>query len=554
MIKQVNGGYMKTHSIIKGLKIIICCLICTSFSVVGAGEYVVTNTEDSDPGSLRDAIYQANNNPGPDMILFQIPKSNSGFDSTTGVWTIQLASNLPKISDSSLAIYGQSQSEFIGEDTNPFGPEIELDGSLYEGNGLEIRSSHVEVNHLVFNQFTYNCINLNGATYCHIAGCYIGTDPTGMEARGRLCGIYIEDHSMHNEIVPLDTVPNIISGNPWCGIYVTDSSAYNLIAGNLIGLNRTMDDTLPNGNGEPGGYGGIYFISQSNHNEIIENHICGNSWTAIAITESSENIINNNYIGTDETWQIQLGNENYGVYINGENGSTMNNLISENIIGYHNWHGIRIDGNKAIQNTLSRNSISGNIGGGIFNYSGGNTELAPPMISSITSGSVQGSAGANMTIEIFKDPADQGKFFLGETVSDGSGNFTFTPSSLIPGGYMTATATDVSGNTSAFSAPVAVVTDVAQTSIVPVHFELKQNYPNPFNPSTLISFRIPKEGQVVLSIYNTLGEKVETLFDRFVTAGPYEVVWNPKNITSGIYLCRLQMGKDIEIRKMNLIR
>jgi parallel beta-helix repeat protein len=554
MIEQVNGECMKTHIIIESLKIINCCFVFASFSIVGAGEYVVTSTEDSGPGSLREAIIQANNNPGPDMILFQILKSNSGFDSTTGVWTIKPVSNLPKISDSSLAIYGQSQSEFIGEDTNPFGPEIELDGSLHENNGLEIRGSHVEVYHLVFNQFGNICVYLYGANYCRIAGCYIGTDPTGMEARSRECGVYIDDNSMYNEIVPLDTVPNIISGNPWCGIFVTDSSSYNLIAGNLIGLNRTIDDTLPNGNGKPGGYGGIYFTDQSNHNQIIENHICGNSYSGIEIVESSENTIINNYIGTNATWQIQLGNENYGILIHGTDGNAMNNLISGNSIGYHNWYGIRIEGDKAIQNTLSRNSISGNIVGGIFNYNGGNTELAPPTISSITAGSVQGSAGANMTIEIFKDPVDQGKFFLGETVSDGSGNFTFTPSSLIPGGYMTATATDGSGNTSAFSAPLAVTTDVEHASLMPLRFELKQNYPNPFNPSTLISFHIPKDGRVILSIYNTLGQKVEILFNRFAAAGPYDIRWNPKYVSSGLYFCRLQMGTNIAIRKMHLIK
>jgi parallel beta-helix repeat protein len=457
---------MKTYFFKSGLKVVFCCLIVISFSTVFAAEYFVTNTDDLGSGSLREAITQANDNPGPDDIRFQIPKSSSGFNSTTGVWTIKPISNLPNITDSSLAIYGQSQSEFIGEDTNPFGPEIELDGSLYEGNGLQIRSSHIEIHYLVFNQFGYNCIHLNGATYCHIAGCYIGTNPTGMEARGRECGIYIDDHSMHNEIVPLDTVPNIISGNPWCGIYVTDSSSYNLIAGNFIGLNRTRDDTLPNGagvlGGGGGGYGGVYFTDQSNHNEVIENYICGNSWTGIAIFESSENIILNNNIGTNATWQIQLGNNNYGVYIHGENDSTVNNLISENIIGYHNWHGIRIDGDKAIQNTLSRNGISGNIVGGILNFNGGNTELAPPIILSATSISIQGTAGPNMTIEIFKDPVDQGKFFLGETVSDGSGNFTFSLSGFFPGGFITATATDGFGNTSEFSAPIAVVTDVEE--------------------------------------------------------------------------------------------
>ena len=62
-----------------------------------AATYTVTNTKDSGVGSLRQAIIDANNNPGPDTISFNIPTWDSGYSSTTGVWIIRPFSSLPSL-------------------------------------------------------------------------------------------------------------------------------------------------------------------------------------------------------------------------------------------------------------------------------------------------------------------------------------------------------------------------------------------------------------------------------------------------------------------------
>jgi photosystem II stability/assembly factor-like uncharacterized protein len=66
-------------------------------------------------------------------------------------------------------------------------------------------------------------------------------------------------------------------------------------------------------------------------------------------------------------------------------------------------------------------------------------------------------------------------------------------------------------------------------------YSLYQNYPNPFNPSTKIRFTIPVESNVKIVISNILGQTVETLVNEIKTAGNHEAVWNPRDVSSGIY-------------------
>ncbi len=76
----------------------------------------------------------------------------------------------------------------------------------------------------------------------------------------------------------------------------------------------------------------------------------------------------------------------------------------------------------------------------------------------------------------------------------------------------------------------------------PLGFVLEQNYPNPFNPITNISYTLPEESNVKLTIYNPLGEVVETLVDEVQSASRYEVVWNAINVTSGIYFYSIEVS------------
>jgi hypothetical protein len=105
-----------------------------------------------------------------------------------------------------------------------------------------------------------------------------------------------------------------------------------------------------------------------------------------------------------------------------------------------------------------------------------------------------------------------------------------------------------------------MVTEVEDNfSQVPVGFTLEQNYPNPFNPATTIRYQLPKASRVILKIYNIFGHEVRTLVNERQSAGVNSVVWDGrdqsgKEVSSGIYIYRLQAGESIQSRKMSFVR
>jgi len=91
--------------------------------------------------------------------------------------------------------------------------------------------------------------------------------------------------------------------------------------------------------------------------------------------------------------------------------------------------------------------------------------------------------------------------------------------------------------------------------LIPTVYALEQNYPNPFNPSTVIEFSLPEDvGNVKLSIYNALGEKVEELVNASLAAGRYSYQWNAKNVATGMYIYELRTDKFISVKKMVLLK
>src|SRR5690242_3240032 len=109
----------------------ISAIISVGLALIGTDVFsatlVVNNVNDSGTGSLRQAIDDANQTPGPDSIVFNIPTSSPGFDGS--VFTIQPLSTLPILTDANTTIDGATQTVFTG-DTNPSGPEVVLNGSL----------------------------------------------------------------------------------------------------------------------------------------------------------------------------------------------------------------------------------------------------------------------------------------------------------------------------------------------------------------------------------------------------------------------------------------
>lgn len=108
--------------------------------------------------------------------------------------------------------------------------------------------------------------------------------------------------------------------------------------------------------------------------------------------------------------------------------------------------------------------------------------------------------------------------------------------------------------------------DVSQIPVTAVkthqiarQFELSPLYPNPFNPTANIRFSLSKTGNVKLSIYNALGQKVKTLIDKPMNAGRYDAIWNGTDdysalVSSGVYLCRLDTDFGTMMRKITFIK
>ncbi len=516
----------------------------TISSATSEGVIIVTNTNDSGQGSFRDAINQANNNPGPDSIKFNIPKEAAGYNSDAGIWTITPISALTNIFDEGLVIDGTSQAVFIGQQTNPSGPEIMLDGSNAGANtkGLYIRAHGTEILGIAVANFSGDGIMVSQVDAGRISGCYIGVSFNGSEpAPNGSSGINM-NYTSGFQIGPLDTIPNVISGNKLHGIHMAASS-HNFIMGNIIGLNSFKHDTLGNGNE------GIFMMNVCDSNEVFDNFIGGNGSEGIYFSESSGNIIANNSIGCNfEQPEKDLGNGSSGICI-----YSQDNHIEGNTIAYNTIYGVQIYGSQALKNTISCNSIFSNLWGGISNEMGGNGELSPPSITSVTTNSVSGTAPANSTVEIFADENSQGAFFVGSTKADASGNFSFTgelPIEL----NITATATDSEGNTSEFSSPIQTLIQDQYTEQLPQEFKLHQNSPNPFNPVTTISFSLPLDTYVEIEVYNLSGQKITTLVNKKMERGVHNIQFNPENLPSGIYVYCIKTDRFVLAKKMMLLK
>ena len=94
---------------------------------------------------------------------------------------------------------------------------------------------------------------------------------------------------------------------------------------------------------------------------------------------------------------------------------------------------------------------------------------------------------------------------------------------------------------------------------LPGSYYLAQNYPNPFNPATIIKFNLPTSDHARLTIYNILGQEIDCLLDRPVSAGEHELRWDGKDaggesVATGVYLYRLQTSNFTDTRKMLLIK
>jgi titin len=318
--------------------------------------FLVTTNADNGPGSLRQAILDANATPGPDFIHFSIG---------TGPQTIQPLSPMPIITDT-VSVNGATQPGY----TNV--PMIELDGSAIVANsaGLTLGCSGTAVSGLIINRFPGAGIWIFGQGRNFIAANYLGTDRSGKIAFPNQSGIVITS-SVANQIGLNDVASrNIISGNDTYGIVLSVCSS-NVIEGNYIGTDAEGTSAVPNA------LDGIFFENFADFNTVggssvgAGNLISGNRGNGIRSALSFSNVIEGNRVGTDASGTSAIPNQLCGIngginYTIGGNTPSARNVISGNAV-----HGIEIYEDNVIQGNLigtdgGGSSALGNGVAGIF--------------------------------------------------------------------------------------------------------------------------------------------------------------------------------------------
>ncbi len=319
----------------------------------GASTLVVTNTNDSGPGSLRLAIVQANDSGPRDTIAFNIPG--------TGVHTIRPTSvtPLPGITQP-VVIDGTTQPGYAGT------PLIEISGENAGSTaGLFVNTSNTLIRGLAINRFAFAGIALNGPGGHTIEGNFIGTNAAGTAALpNQQQGIYV--NSPNNVIGGTTaTARNLISGNLAQGLFFVSGANGNIVAGNYIGTN--VDGTAALGNAGAG------MAIQSSGNTIggtapgSRNVISGNNGGVnINGTTAVGNQVLGNFIGTNASGNAAVPNSNNGINIsNGATNTTVggSSAAARNIISGNVQSGVRIQNVGTTGNNVRGNYVGTNAAG-----------------------------------------------------------------------------------------------------------------------------------------------------------------------------------------------
>lgn len=372
------------EDVARGVKIRVLGEDATSFQVeVTVGPqvpwpHIVTNTNDSGPSCLREAMIFAKQFPSR-YPQFNIPASDPNF--VGGVATIKPTLSLPELNTQGVVINGLTQLAF-GGDTNPNGPEIVLDGSLTGGyvSGLVLHGPRNVVRGLGIQNFTASGVYVYEpvAVSNVIDRCYIGVTSDGMAAAG--CGwdgVTVASGAKNTWIGGATAAGNLISCNGR-QIAVWDPGSDNtLIQSNFVGGNRTGTTGFTNGGG------GIGIINGPKNTKVTANRVSGNQGAGIEVwgggTDGTS--IKGNRVGLNAAGTGPLPNTSAGIVISADGAATTapqntvvggstptdRNVISgnsrEGIWAGHastrgltisgNWVGLGSDGTSAVGNAFT---------------------------------------------------------------------------------------------------------------------------------------------------------------------------------------------------------
>jgi IPT/TIG domain/S-layer homology domain len=321
--------------------VVLCVLSAGPLAAI-----TVTNTNDSGPGSLRQAIVDSNTTPGFDQITF--------FIAGAGVHTIILATPLPDITDG-VEILGFTQPGSSENTNGPGLPDnsvhlIEIDGTnsgAGTGAGVLRLNNPTEgfiVDGLVIHSAPGAAIQVNSTTSGTISGNFLGTDAAGSTAHPNFYGVEIEGSTNIQIGGTLPSQRNVISGNSGSQIgfgCLFNGGTGHAIQGNFIGP-AAGGTAVPTGN-PAGNQTGVGLCFQVTDVEIggaadgARNVISGNNFIGVNVSNAfagfqvTDVVIRNNYFGTDVTGTLPLPNGGPAIRINTGGNDVLGNVVSGNL-------------------------------------------------------------------------------------------------------------------------------------------------------------------------------------------------------------------------------
>lgn len=262
-------------------------------------------------------------------------------------------------------------------------------------------------------------------------GNYIGTDKdgiapvantaNGIDVAGNSANVWIGSNVLANS-------GNVISGNTAIGVRISGNLTNTTrVYDNIIGLNSAGTAKIPNGTvgisiGGPNG------ARIGDTTALGRNIISGNGSQGIQITGTSDLVnILGNYIGTDITGLLDLGNGGNGVQFSGGT-VPQRDTVHYNTIAYNAGHGVTLSSTNVRNHRIYKNSIFSNIGLGINIVAGAQFDIQPPVITSIdivaTDTIVRGTGIVDALIHLYCDSAHEGQSFVDTVTVNGAGNWS----------------------------------------------------------------------------------------------------------------------------------
>jgi parallel beta-helix repeat protein len=439
----------------------VVVVVCLSFAAAASADsFSVTNTADSGPGSLRDAIIRANATPGDDYVKFTVPgllTPATPYPATIGIITID--SNAPPL------IHAV--------------PLVEVDASALSeavfrlSGGSQVRGFAIHGDHGAAVEAGDTAI---------VANCFIGTDINGLSPIPNGTGVLVTGGGVR-------LISNLISGNT-TGVEITATAGGTSIYDNRIGLANSGAYAIPNGVG-------VNVTGNESSSGLaigvtgLPNAISGNTGAAIRIASFHAVTILGNYIGVTDYTGKAMGNGGGGIELSGSS----NCSITQNVIANNSGTAIWIGGGAGAQNhnLISKNTIirngfgidlgdtrDGHTANDSLDGDGGPNGLQNHPVITLAvdtsavgtsatvsvSGTLASAPNSSYAIELFVNPNCQsGDYGAASTyltaldvATNSSGNATFsaTLNDVLAGMAISATATDAQNNTSELSncAPV----------------------------------------------------------------------------------------------------